>query len=503
MNDGWWGVEPAVTGVLTAWGWSEDRDAVRQVLPGIARHGNAVVVIPPAPAQAAPALAGIVAAVGASKGRALVLSAPALVGPIGQLVDRLAEPSGIRVLSATGPARATRRLADASVDILVTSPATALGLLTRSALAIDSFTSIVLCWPDDWNAEEAVTLLLADLPREAQRVILTSDSDRTAALSERHARRALVVAPSPADDSLAPPRSIRTVPTSWSDRLGTVVTLLELLDPAAATLWTADTSDPAAWTALSSELSGLELISGTALPTTDLVILADLPSRQQLAVLGAGRDLVVLVPAGTDGYVRRSMPGARPVRLSGLVDHLRDRDAALRAEVEALIHRDQLAAASYAIAPLFDRHDPQAVAAACFALWRRVGVIEAGRPAADQALAEPSAEATPVGGIRTAKLWIGIGRRDEASVGDLVAVLIKEVGLSREAIGRIELRETYALVEVPAAAAEQAAQRLGGVTIRRRKLVARVDRGGPAAGGRPSGGRGGGRPGGGDRPPRR
>jgi ATP-dependent RNA helicase DeaD len=77
-----------------------------------------------------------------------------------------------------------------------------------------------------------------------------------------------------------------------------------------------------------------------------------------------------------------------------------------------------------------------------------------------------------------------VGRRDEATTGDLVAVLIKEVGLAREAIGRIELRETFSLVEVPAGDAERVARALTGLTVRRRKLVARVDRGMPARGDR-------------------
>jgi ATP-dependent RNA helicase DeaD len=480
MSDGWWGVEPAVSGVLAAWGWSEERDAVRQVLPAVARHGNAVVNVPPSPPHAAPALAGVVAAVAASRGRALVLAAPALVPVIGRLIGRLAAASPVQVVSAIGPARASRRLVDGSVDVLVTSPATALGLLTRSALAIDRFTSLTLCWPEDWDAEEAITLLLADLSRDAQRLILTGDTDRSATLAERHARRALVVATPPADPSLPPPRSIRTLAAPWNDRAEAVTTLLELLDPRAATVWTADRSSQQAFEPLVSELASIELVTD-ADPTTELVIFADLPTSQQFAQAGAGRDVVLMASPGTERYLHRLVPAARPVRVTGLVDRLRDRDGALRAEIESLIGRDQLAAAAYAIGPLFDRYDPQAVAAACFALWRRTGAVETGTPAADAAL-DSGHQPTPVGGVATAKLWVGIGRRDEASVGDLVAVLVKEVGLPREAIGRIELRETFALVEVPAASAEQAAQRLGSVTIRRRKLVARVDRGAPGGG---------------------
>jgi hypothetical protein len=59
----------------------------------------------------------------------------------------------------------------------------------------------------------------------------------------------------------------------------------------------------------------------------------------------------------------------------------------------------------------------------------------------------------------------------------LVGALIKEVWLEKAQIGRIDLRESFALVEVAPAVAEQAVRRLGGVTIRGRRVTARVDRG--------------------------
>jgi len=510
MSDEWWGVEPAVTGRLEALGWAAHDDAVRQVVPTIARHGNAVIAVPTSPAQAVPALAGVVAAVQASQGRALVLAAPALVGPIGRQLGELTADTSIQVVSAMGTARASRRLADGSVNVLVASPATALGLMTRSALATDQFTSLVLSWPEDWAEDEAVTLLLADLPREAQRVILTGDPERITALTERHVRRALVVPAVPGTEPApAAPRSIRSISTTWHDRTGAITTLLELLDPGEATIWCADLGLHEELRAQAAELRSLEIVSGAEIGSAPLVICVDLPTAAQLASLGSGRDVVLMLPPGTTGYAQRIAPSARPLRLTGLVDRLRDHDATLRAEIEATIARGQLTAASYAIAPLLDRHDPQAIAAACYALWRRTsGTAAVDGPPAEASVLDVGPEArTAVGGIASAKLWVGVGRRDEATVGDLVAVLVKEVGLPRESIGRIELRETFALVEVPAAAADQAAVRLTGITIRRRKVVARVDRGpsggrsgGGSSGGRPSGGSG---PRGGNRPPRR
>ena len=78
-----------------------------------------------------------------------------------------------------------------------------------------------------------------------------------------------------------------------------------------------------------------------------------------------------------------------------------------------------------------------------------------------------------------AKIYVGIGKRDGATVNDLVAVLTKEVRVEREKIGRVELRDGYALVEIPGQDAEGVASALNGRIIRRKRVTARVDRGGP------------------------
>jgi ATP-dependent RNA helicase DeaD len=301
-----------------------------------------------------------------------------------------------------------------------------------------------------------------------------------------------------------PPGSVRTFPVTWSGRSSALLGLLELLDPERLAVWTADRSEHAELGAVLDESPGAVLVSRGEVVDAPLVVCHDLPTPSELAALGAGREVVLLVPPGTEGYAARIAPAAHPLREAGAADLVRDRDALLRAEiVDQIEHRD-LTAAGYAIAPLFDRFDAQAIAAACFGLWRRGPVGVASGPGQPE-VAPRHEPPTPVGGVAMAKLWVGVGRRDEATTGDLVAVLIKEVGLTREAIGRIELRETFSLVEVPVDQADRIAQALSGLTIRRRRLLARVDRGIPARSGgpgRPSGGPAG-RGGGGGRPPRR
>jgi ATP-dependent RNA helicase DeaD len=72
---------------------------------------------------------------------------------------------------------------------------------------------------------------------------------------------------------------------------------------------------------------------------------------------------------------------------------------------------------------------------------------------------------------------VGAGKKDGVTPNDLVAVLTKELKVNREKIGRIELRDSFSLIEIPSAEAEQVARGLNGATIRRRRVTARVDRG--------------------------
>jgi DbpA RNA binding domain len=116
------------------------------------------------------------------------------------------------------------------------------------------------------------------------------------------------------------------------------------------------------------------------------------------------------------------------------------------------------------LAPLFEDHDPALVAAALLALQRETGPEK-------QETAPPPNESGA-----WARLFVTTGRKDKASAKDLVGALIKEAGLQKGQIGKIDVRETFSLVEVAPTIAEQAARRLTGVSIRGRRVTARPDR---------------------------
>lgn len=501
-----WQLEPAVAGHVARLGWRADETMVRDVVPPVARGSGVVAVLPPGPVWAGPIAASLLGTLAARQGRVLILTAPALVAEWGALASTLAAGTALRIEAARGPARAARQLKADAVDVLIAAPDTALALHARSTLSPERITTVVFAWPEDWDADEALLVLLQDLPKEAQRIVLTARPERLEGkdgLLERYARKALVLGAPAADADDAPVAAVRTLATSWSGRAAAVAHLLEITDPHKVAIWTADTRDHAALTAaLGGLATGISLVT-REVPDGGMVICYDLPSLDQLRALTEATEVTLLVPPGTESYVARLAATRRPVPVESAATALLRRDATLRAEVARGLDRGDDAAALYALAPLFERWEPQQVAAALWRLWRTAA--EAAPRSAEGPAAPPRRETTPVGGVATARVWIGAGKKDDATVADVVAVLAKEVGLDRSLIGRVDLKDTFTLVEVPAAEAERVAQKLVGLTIRRRKLSARVDTGraGPARGPGGGGGMGGGSrgPGGGGRGP--
>jgi ATP-dependent RNA helicase DeaD len=192
-----------------------------------------------------------------------------------------------------------------------------------------------------------------------------------------------------------------------------------------------------------------------------VVIAVDLPNSDRLRQLLSAGEVVLLVPPGTEPYVEGIAAPRRPLRLPGMVDAITADAAVRRATIVRAIEEERPEAALLTLAPLFERYDPAAVAAALYRLWTSSAAVT------------PPMPDIPA----TVKIYVGIGRKDGATVNDLVAVLTKDIRVDRGTIGRVELRDAYSLVELPAQEAERVAGALNGVTIRRKRITARVDRG--------------------------
>lgn len=84
---------------------------------------------------------------------------------------------------------------------------------------------------------------------------------------------------------------------------------------------------------------------------------------------------------------------------------------------------------------------------------------------------ELSTEAAPVPVPRMATIYIGKGKKDKISKGDIVGLLCKQAGLSGSEIGRIDVKDYYAYVAVVRSKLMQVLKQLNGQKIKGLKTL--------------------------------
>lgn len=344
--------------------------------------------------------------------------------------------------AVTGLTRSAALLKEGRVGVLAGAPADLAALVARAALKLESIETIVLAWPEGFAGE--LDQLLAEAPN-ARRIVLSWNPKSLDAFLERHARRAEVIGDMPLDDvgqPLGPVASAKYAVISASGQSGRI---REVLDALRATR-------PYVW-------NGGPIAAPAEGP--DAIVAVTLPTRDELRQLAAIAPTTVVALGSQVPYLR-SIAVLTPLSLPSAGDRAQDRTAALRAEIAARLSRGDVDAELAVLAPLFEQHDPALVAGALLAISRL--------PAA---VSEPPAENQPA----WARVFVTAGTKDRASAKDLVGALIKEAGLQKGQIGKIDVRETYSLVDVAPAVVDQAVRRLTGVSIRGRRVTARPDRG--------------------------
>jgi hypothetical protein len=445
----------------------QDQAAQREAASVASRGHNLLFVAPPSPAWAEPVLAGLLERLRKEPaGPALALCPPEAVDEWARVAARIAQGTGLMVSAAHAPGRLTRLIKSDAVQLAFTTPETAYELLRRAALKLDTISAVLLLWPEAWSGEDLLGTLLQDVPKDTQRIVVTTDVLASAAVVDRYCWRAPVVDVLGPDWTGSPP-AVRGTPVAWRDRVDVLGDLIEQLDPATLSVWTADSADHdvirgalAAW--------GSEATVTTGAPEkSSLIIAYDLPGPERLRGLAAQGEVILLLPPGTEAFARRLAPNRRPLHARGPLEKARGELDATRRTVAAALDRGPEPASFHALAPLFERHEATAVAAALLELW--TGALTGSVP--PPPVAAPGQDA-PV------KIWVGIGKRDAVTPSDLVGMLVKEIGLAREAVGRLELRESFSLIELKGVPdPERVAEQMAGKTIRKKRLVARVDRG--------------------------
>lgn len=208
------------------------------------------------------------------------------------------------------------------------------------------------------------------------------------------------------------------------------------------------------------------------------LVIAALPaSRESAAELVARAGAtppVIIVEAWQIPWLRSLFMPLSHLALPTSADAAEQRAEKLRGRIARAIEGENLDRELMIVGPLFEHYEPAIVAAGLLRL-----VAGQGGAAKAAAPGSRAAEApAPNTGVPTfAKVWVGIGRKDNVKPGDLVGAIVNEARVPSEALGKIEVKDLFCLVEVRAEVAEKLAQGLTGVNIRGRRLTARVDRG--------------------------
>jgi hypothetical protein len=361
-----------------------------------------------------------------------------------------AAPSALRIHAVTGLGRTARLLKDGTIAVLAGSPEDLHALSTRSALKLDAVTTVVIAWPEWLIASGRLPVLeqLLGETRDARRIVLAWNPQVLEDFLERYARRPHVVGDLPMGEDarpLSPVGPARYVLLPRTRRAAARREVLDALDRPRVLEWRRETAvaEPA-----------------------DVVVCFDLPSRDELMRLAATAEPVLLLAPAQLPYARSIAAPLTPLPLPATRLRAQSEADALRARTAARIESGALEAELGFLEPLLARYDGAEVAAALLAISRQQAATE--QPTPNTPPPTPSES--------WVRLFVNVGKKDRAAAKDLVGAMTREIGLAREDIGRIEVREGFTLVNVAAHAADAAIRGLSRVAIRGRRLAARRDR---------------------------
>lgn len=412
-------------------------------------------------------------------------------------IVRIVGTRAIGAIAATSSRRASRLLKAGGTQVVAGAPPELLTLVQGSTLKLEHLRAVVLAWVDELIAggeEGVLETLMAEVPKDAARVVVANEiSTAVEALIERYARRARRVAPpiETADGGVA----LQYVTVSSASRLPALRRLLDDADPTRGIVYVrSDESERDVrdllralgyGERLSPEEPGVRVARAAGAGDSDLVVLYDMPaSREELreAVGPQPRRVVALAQPRLLGSLRVLAGGGQavPFTLSEAGMRARGREEVVRGEL-----RDTLASGAFArelltLEPLLDSYDGIEIAAATLRLLEQARFE---RDAARARIVEARPHAAPVTPGAMTRIFVNVGAMDNARPGDLVGAITNEAGITSAQVGKIDIRENHALVEVASDVAESVVAKLTGSTIRGRRVIARIDQERGRAGG--------------------
>jgi hypothetical protein len=455
---------------LEAMGFDPEDSLTKAAAPVVLRGNNLVLAAPPAPGYALPVVAAALSRDEISS-QLLVLAGPeaALTSWL-RATAPLADAAGRRALLGLNPTRAAHHLAAGSPDFLLTTTGVLTELFRKSAVEPGRIGSLALVWPELEPSDEILVSLFAELPKETQRLVITANRAATESLVERYAWRAPLVGPLGGGAEPAAPiaRRLRVAIVGWDRRVDALGELVDLLDQDRLVVWTADrTAHGAIRDLLAGRGAEVELVERAA-PSAGFVVCFDPPPPELISQLGA--DAVLFAPAEAEPYLNHWIERPIPLALGSVTDAARRELAADREAIRNRIEHGLDRASLLTLGPLFERYTSTAVAVALHALW--TSARKPGPPVVER----PSSRLPPA--TPRSKVWLNAGRKDGITLGEILSLLTFDLGIGRDHLGRVDLRETFSLIEFDSdAAAQDAIDKLAGRTLKNRRLAARLDRG--------------------------
>ena len=387
------------------------------------------------------------------------------------------------IMAATSAPRAQRVLRATTVRAVAGTPETLVALMQQSVLKLEGVRTVIVAWADHILAAgegDALGTVMAEVPKDAARVLAAEEiTEGVEEIAERYLRRAhrlMPVAPPEARSPIA----LSYVSTTLATRPTALRRLLDDLDPPSAAIFArtdasvAEARETVRQLGYASNDENITVTTGTADPSTALIILYDVPAsaNQLRTVVGDGTRRIVALARPRDVRRLGVVAGVAPTPLAPQepTRRAKRRDAiareALLAELRKGIPDQQL----IALEPLLEDYDGIEIAAAALRLLDREREVRAAAPTATAATA-----AAPAPGAFV-RLFMTVGARDNVRPGDLVGMITGQGGITSAEIGKIDIRDTHSLVEIASAVAERVAGKITGALVKGRKLIARPER---------------------------
>ncbi len=489
---------------LSAEGFEEPTEFQRMAIPVLRRGNNLLGAAGPGAGTLLAYGTAILERVEPQGGRPSAL----VLVPTAQSATGLAE-SLARIATSTGHtvgALDGAWLLPERCDVLFATPDSVKAAVDGSGLTLEGVQSLVV---DGASAIETISgldtvgALFEYVEAGAQRIVLSQPlTDSTKAMVTQHVSKAVRMPPAPAIEGTAtkpPERGELRFRITGEDKVEALVSLVaELLDDDARhVLLFCRSEDRAAdvgdfltlhgfmagppgdeeapvWLAVDA-LPAREALNQFADPpvvaTVSLDCPADMDTMDRRHGVG-GQATVLLLPrevphfrdtARRTGYRVRPLPPPESI--------VEDRIGELRDRLEKAATREDLAPLYLILEPLLERFSPQELAAAALSM---IVTTPTGGSAPPSTIARAE-KATGTDGWT--RLFVSIGEMEGVKASDLLGALAGESDVDGSSFGKIEVRDTYSLVEVRPSEAEKVIKTVNGSSIRGRSARVDYDRG--------------------------